>query len=196
MLHTKTKTGVPVTLTGVEYLGRPVVQVELDHPNLGSVSMLSDRYGEMQGQRGIIGTMHTTQKSMRACITVTKAEFESALAEAKDIGFREIAELKSGAKKIHLHYHDGEYLSGYSPSGRAGELLIELGVAKEVSSWGTHVNADLVSALGMEFTYSQAVEFARPALEVKQEKKSVAAHEHEAKFTEANRTGTPVVLRH
>jgi ribosomal protein L9 len=104
--------------------------------------------------------------------------------------------LLSGEDKIELAYHDGEYLSGYYPTGEAGSLLKELGLAKYVDGWGTHVNKEVVDALGKEFTYQQAVEFARPALEKVEAKKQEKEAARQAKFTEAKETGKPVVLRH
>jgi hypothetical protein len=104
--------------------------------------------------------------------------------------------LLSGEDKIELAYHDGEYLSGYYPTGEAGSLLKELGLAKYVDGWGTHVNKEVVDALGKEFTYQQAVKFARPALEKVEAKKQEKEAARQAKFTEAKETGKPVVLRH
>src|SRR5205807_124086 len=92
-------------------------------------------------------------------------------------------------------YHDGEYLSGYSASGRAAELLVALGLAEEVYGWGTLVETKAITALGTEFTYPAAAAFARPALEAKQDGKDAAAQERQAKFDEARRTGKPVLLR-
>ena len=75
---------------------------------------------------------------------------------------------------------------------------MKLGLAKEVAGWGVHVDAAAVKALGKNFTYPAAAEFARPALEAKAEKRAAAAAEKQAKFdaalTEAKATGKPAKL--
>ena len=105
----------------------------------------------------------------------------------------EIRAMKAGEQKITLHYHDGEYLSGYEVFGAAADLLEELGLAEYVDGWGYHV-AD-AAALGEEFTYSQAVEFTRPAREAAEAQKAAAYAARQAKFDEARETGRPVLLQ-
>jgi len=56
------------------------------------------------------------------------------------------------------------------------------------------VDSKLVEALGKEFTYAQAAEFARPALEAKAAEEDAQKREREEKFAEARLTGKPVRL--
>ena len=122
-----------------------------------------------------------------------KAE-EEAKKEAKEAA--EWEALKTGETKITVHYHDGEYLSGYSVHGKAAKLLEKLGLAKWVSGWGYRVDESLIDALGKEFTYPQAVEYFR--LEVEKEKARKKAEKEAAlqeKFDEAKATGKPVIIR-
>ena len=107
----------------------------------------------------------------------------------------EIRALKAGERKIVLRWHDGEYLSGWEVFGAAAALLEELGLAEYVDGWGYHVADAAVKALGKEFTYSQAVEFTRPAREAAEAQKAAADQERQAKFDEARETGKPVLLQ-
>lgn len=106
----------------------------------------------------------------------------------------EIRAMKAGELKITLHYHDGEYLSGYEVFGAAADLLEELGLAEYVDGWGYHVADAAVKTLGKEFTYSQAVEYTRPAREAAEAQKAAADQERKAKFERARETGRPVLL--
>ena len=107
----------------------------------------------------------------------------------------EMTALKDGTKLITLTYCDGEYLSGYAAYGQTAELLTKLGLAKYVDGWGTHVPQAIVDALGAEFTYHAAAEYAQPALDAKQARVAKAAADVAAKYAEAKRTGKPVILR-
>ncbi|WP_461369387.1 hypothetical protein [Candidatus Darwinibacter acetoxidans] len=124
----------------------------------------------------------------RAAEKAKKAAEEAARQE-------EIRAMKAGELKITLHYHDGEYLSGYEVFGAAADLLEELGLAEYVDGWGYHVADAAVKALGKEFTYSQAVEYTRPAREAAEAQKAAADQERKAKFDEARETGEPVLLK-
>jgi hypothetical protein len=106
----------------------------------------------------------------------------------------ELKALKAGEKEIVLHYHDGEYLSGYQVHGQEASLLKELGLAEWVDGWGYYVKSDVVNALGEEFTYPQAVEYSRPARDAKAAKTAQAEATRQAKFDEAKSTGEPVEL--
>jgi hypothetical protein len=203
-IKSKTTTGVEVVLTGEEHHGRPTVLVEFSHPKLGRVSFHSADFGERQGQHGIIG--YHSRSNQRVCVTVPRADFDAALADAKaaagelalarkKAAEEELAALKGGEKKIQLRYVDGEYLSGYTVSAPASGLLRELGLSEDVSGWGVHVSDQLVNAVGEEFTYQQAVEFARPALEAKAAKRAAKDAERADKFAEARQSGRPVELR-
>jgi hypothetical protein len=101
----------------------------------------------------------------------------------------------TGETPIRLHYHDGEYLSGYQVFGPAAELLIALGLAKPVSTWGTMVDHRAAKALGTEFTYAAAADYARPAQEAEAAKEAAAEAARQAKFAEAREIGKPVLLR-
>ena len=107
----------------------------------------------------------------------------------------EIRAMKAGELKITLHYHDGEYLSGYEVFGAAADLLEELGLAEYVDGWGYHVADAAVKTLGKEFTYSQAVEYTRPAREAAEAQKAAADQKRKAKFERARETGEPVLLQ-
>lgn len=117
-----------------------------------------------------------------------KAEAEAARAAEEE----EIQALKAGERKIVLHWHDGEYLSGWEVFGAAAALLEELGLAEYVDGWGYHVADAAVKALGKEFTYSQAVEYARPALEQKAAAEKKTAEERDAR--EARRASMKVEI--
>jgi len=187
----KTTTGTEVTLTGIEHYGHASVRVEFIHPKLGKMSFESGSYGERKGHHGILGHVG----SMPVCITVPRESFNAAMTEARQIRVQGISRIKAGEQKIKLRYHDGEYLSGYIvQTDYADELLIDLGVANHVSGWGVHVEPKLVAALGEEFTYAQAVEFARPELEKKQAAKEQRDVARAAKFAQAKETGKPVEL--
>lgn len=123
------------------------------------------------------------------------AEEEARKAAEKAAKEKELAELKSGQKKISLSYQDGEYLMGYTVYGQAAKLLEELGLAKYVSGWGVLVDESVVEAIGKEFTYQQAAEYARPAQEARAAKEAEKIAAEEAKFAEAKETGKPVLLR-
>lgn len=113
--------------------------------------------------------------------------------ERKDT--EELDNIVSGKTLIKVTYHDGEYLSGWKIyNDKAADLLIELGLAHEVSGWGTSVNDDAVEALSEEFTYQQAEEYAKPALEERAKAKAEKENEKQAKFDEAKITGKPVEL--
>ena len=187
----KTETGIEVTLTGQDDGYRPSVLVQLTHPKLGTVKTTGE-WATLQGRQGVViyaGGMHV-------CVTVPRESFDAALAEAVAIGEQEIADLKAGRKMIELHYHDGEYLSGEQVFGRAARLLCELGLAEEVSGWGTHVTSEIATQLGSSFTYDRAVAVAQPGLDACKAKKEAAASERATKFEEARATGKRVVLGH
>lgn len=124
-------------------------------------------------------------KSLKPEITAElkrrKAEAEAVkaaeAAEKEAAQQEEIRAIKAGEQAIKLHWHDGEYLSAWEVFGEAARLLEELGLAKYVEGWGYRVDMDTADALGQEFTYPQAVELARPAMEAAEaarNKKAVA----------------------
>jgi hypothetical protein len=107
----------------------------------------------------------------------------------------ELNNLMTGKTLIKVVYHDGEYLSGWKIyNEKAADLLVELGLAHKVSGWGISVNDDAVEVLGEEFTYQQAEEYAKPALEERAKAKAEKETEKQAKFDEAKITGKPVEL--
>lgn len=107
---------------------------------------------------------------------------------------REINDIKTGKQPIKARYHDGEYLSGYIVFGRAADLLIEIGLARYVAGWGVLLERSVVDALGESFTYPQAYELAKPALEETEKQKAAAEEKRRMKFEEAKTTGKPVEL--
>jgi len=161
-------------------------------------------------QNGQVGVHVTSGKPTAKQIEELKAAKPEILAELdrrelekearKQKELQEKADAKqrllSGEEKIKLTYCDGEYLSGYYPLGESSSILKELGLAKYIDGWGTHVNKEVIEALGTEFTYHQAVEFARPAMEKKEAEKKAKEEAIQAKFAEAKETGNPVMLHH
>ncbi|MBC7340868.1 MAG: hypothetical protein H5U02_00175 [Clostridia bacterium] len=125
-----------------------------------------------------------------------KARREAAEAERKAREEAERKDILEGRRPITVYWYDGEVLSAYMAGGIAAGLLEELGLAKYIEGWGWKVNKEVVEALGTEFTYQQAYEFARPAIEAKAEAKAKAEAVQQAKFQEAKATGRPVVLAH
>jgi hypothetical protein len=120
----------------------------------------------------------------------------------RDEAFAKVAELNipvvqadpDGAVMIKLHYHDGEYLSGHTLYGTEAKLLEKISMAKYVDGWGYLVNEKLVKALGTEFPYQEAVDYARPMLDARQAKIDREARLRQATFDLAAKTGEPVVL--
>lgn len=96
--------------------------------------------------------------------------------------------------KITLHYQEGEYLSAYTVHGEGAELLKKIGLARYVDGWGVKVFDGLEKALGTEFLYHQAIEFAQPMLNEKREREAFAKYCRDSKFAEAAGTGKPVIL--
>lgn len=107
---------------------------------------------------------------------------------------KELDDLRTGAAPIVCTYHDGEYLSGYTCHGPGADMLVRLGLAKEVSGWGVSVNDDVVKSLGTSFTYPAAVEYARPAMEAAAAKVAAKKAARDAKFATARETGEKVML--
>lgn len=152
------------------------------------------------GREGVLvaGPKRLNQKQ----VELVKKNRDAFIAELKAMKAEEEAKeaaeweaLKTGETKITVHYHDGEYLSGYTVHGKAAKLLEKLGLAKWVSGWGYRVDELLVEALGREFTYPQAVEYNRLAEEEKARKKAEKEAALQEKFDEAKRTGKPVIIR-
>ena len=148
------------------------------------------------GREGVLvaGPKRLNQKQ----VELVKKNRDAFIAELKAMKAEEEAKgeaLKTGETKITVHYHDGEYLSGYTVHGKAAKLLEKLCLAKWVSGWGYRVDELLVEALGREFTYPQAVEYNRLAEEEKARKKAEKEAALQEKFDEAKRTGKPVIIR-
>ncbi len=96
--------------------------------------------------------------------------------------------------QIHLHYYDGEYLSGYILHGEEAKLLEKLGLAKYVSGWGYHVNDEIVKRLGTDFSGADAWKLAQPAIEARERKQAEAEAARKTIFDIARRTGQKQVL--
>jgi hypothetical protein len=160
---------------------------------------------EKDGQPGVMlhGKATAKQKAMiiaakpEIIAELQRREAEKVARRAKEQAEREAEKqaILAGGKNITIEYHDGEYLMGYQVYGQAAELLVNLGLAKWVDGWGYHVASHAVKALGEEFTYQQAVECARPAIEAKEAAKAKREAERQAKFDEARETEKPVLLR-
>jgi hypothetical protein len=120
-----------------------------------------------------------------------KAEAEAARTAAEA---EELRALRTGEKPLEISYHDGEILSGWGAYGKSADLLVELGLAQYVSGWGYHVKDEVVRALGEEFTYPEAAEYARPIQEAKAAKKAAEEAARAEKFSQAAETGKAVLL--
>ena len=107
--------------------------------------------------------------------------------------------IKNNEKAFDLRYYDGEYLSGYAVYGEEAEILIELGLAKDISGWGCIVDNELIEALGTEFNYSQVVEYVTPKKEVKEVEQRIEQQKETERIeniiTTAKATGERQVLK-
>lgn len=144
-----------------------------------------DQIGQLRAAKGeIIAVLQKCEAAHEAREAQKKVELEA-----------ELEGLKNGTMLIKTSYHDGEYLMGYEVYGQAATLLEEIGVASYVSGWGTHVSEKVIKALGKEFTYQAAVEYARPAKEATVVKKAAKEADRQAKFDQARETGKKVLIR-
>lgn len=194
-IQSQTKAGAPVTLTPTEdRFGNPTVEVKVHHPEHGEVTFQSPHFGEprekhLKGNFGILGHFYSGGKRIPALVTVPKEDFDRAMELASQISEQRTEDLKSGREKIRLRHHYGEPLSGHMTAGshsrEAKSLLKKLGLAKEISGWGTRVDPKVVEALGEEFTYEQAFELARPALEEEAQREEQRAQRRQEKFEKA-----------
>ena len=110
---------------------------------------------------------------------------------------------------IRVWWSDGEYLSGWMPSGSKPAIawLETLKLAHYVSGWGNHVDSEVVKALvpGLRiadegsFTIQQADDLARPginaAIIAANDRRKASGDKRAAAFITAKSTGKPVVLR-
>jgi len=98
---------------------------------------------------------------------------------------------------IEIHYHDGEYLSGYTAYGDGVKLMESLGLARYVEGWGYYINDSVANALALngKISYNQAVDYSRPARVATENKVKAAQNKRDAIFAQARETGQPVVLR-
>lgn len=194
------------TLEGAELLvtaekadpwkGETLARSVVEHPTYGS--MLSC------GRVKIGGKMQTLclKLATRPELTALVRDWESAKKAAQEAEAAEAAaarkRLETGEDLIELTYHDGEYLSGYTAYGYAGELLVSLGLASEIAGWGVHIKHEVAKALGKSFTYPAAAEYARPALEaveaVEAAKEKARAEKVETARQKAIETGRPAEL--
>ena len=113
-------------------------------------------------------------------------------------------------EQVRLFWSDGEYLSGWMPSGSkpAIEWLEKLGLCHYVSGWGMHFERDAASetlvpgitiANGGSFTVKAADDFARPGInkrfETEYQTKIARLDKRAQAFAESISTGKPVILR-
>ena len=105
------------------------------------------------------------------------------------------AAILDGTEAIHATFQDGEYLSGYTVSDRdATQALVHLGVAREVSGWGTHIEQRVIDALGTTFTIPQVEAFTAPEREAQAQAQVVRESNRQAKIAEAQATGQRILL--
>lgn len=163
---TRTKNGTEVTLEALE---SGSVRLTWEHPEHGTCRMVTANFGPVKSGEGAVGEATakksgTTRPLGRLCVSIPRADFDAALAEARQMkaaaARSEREAVRSGAIRVSPSYHDGEHLSGHSVHGPAADLLVELGVAKHVAGWGVCVDAAAVRALGESFTYPEAAAYA------------------------------------
>jgi len=135
-----------------------------------------------------------THESAERAAEIIAQRKEEAKKEAERKREEEKQRIITGKQKIKVHFHDGEYLSGWEVVGVAADLLKELGLARYVSGWGMIVDSELVNRFGDEFTYQQAKEVADPQIKAKKEKEEAQKRILQAKFDEAKKTGKPVEI--
>jgi len=100
----------------------------------------------------------------------------------------------NGESPIVVQFHDGEYLSAYTAYGIGAKLLEELGLASYISGWGTRVDNELIDTIGKLFTYTQALEYAKPALEEKERQQKEKEEKNKEVFNKAHETGERQLL--
>ena len=111
----------------------------------------------------------TTSRPINSDIAFIKAN-KPAIIEAlkvirdKELEDKRIKQENLKNQNVKVTWMDGSPLSGYTVTQNK-ELLLELGLAKEISGWGTLVDEKLVEALGQEFTAEQAREYVKPIIE-------------------------------
>ncbi|NPV45245.1 MAG: hypothetical protein HPY70_14925 [Firmicutes bacterium] len=119
-------------------------------------------------------------------------------AEAKEKAEKEAERqaILNNEKPIEITFYNGEYLSGFTPSGVSTEIMKELGLAKHVSGWGLYIDNDTIEALGGKvFYYRDALALANARKQAEEEKKAAVDAARQAKFNEAKATGKPVLLQ-
>lgn len=104
-------------------------------------------------------------------------------------------DLINGVTTIKVSYRSGQALSGYITFRHEADLLKSLGVAKEIGGWRTTVDKELIEALGEEFTYQQAADYAKPVVEERKKDKEKKEAKIKAKTEESKRTGEKVAIR-
>lgn len=104
-------------------------------------------------------------------------------------------DLINGVATIKVSYRSGPALSGYIIFGHEADLLKSLGIARKTGGWRTIVDEKLIEALGEEFTYQQASDYAKPVLEERKKEKANKEAKMKAKMEEAKRTGEKVAIR-
>lgn len=122
-----------------------------------------------------------------------KEEAEKKAAE-EAARIEEARAIRAGELTIKPTVRDYDGIPLYEVYGEAAKALKEIGAAKDIA-YSTQVNWEVIKALGMEFTLSQAAEFTRPAREAKEAAKRAREEERRARFDEAKRTGQRVELR-
>lgn len=183
----KTKSGLDVELVATA----DEVTFVVDHPQAGRLTGTVDIW---DSNKGVAWTSAYTGKQ-RVGLSISKADYDVAMADKQAAKEAELADIRTGKTPVTVKYHDGEYLSGYEVFGPAADMLVQLGVAKDVNGWGTEVERGLIDRFGTAFTYQQATEYAQPRLDAKAEAKAQAEAKRAAIFDEAKETGKPVLLR-
>ena len=124
-----------------------------------------------------------------------KAKIEAQKEEKEAARLLEIENIKNSVVKITAHYHDGEYLSGYTVYGEAGQLLEKLGILHYTSGWGYYIKDEVIKVLGTEFTYADAVAYMQPKIETREAKKAEEKAKEDKIFKYAKASGIKQVLK-
>jgi len=149
-----TKTGTKVTLTAkLGYLNRPTVRASFRHPKAGQIELDLSGYGK-NGAHGVF-------RGQCVLLTIPRADYDAAMAKARELIDAEITKIRTGETRIELSRWEGSPLSGWITTTRfAAPLLKELGIARDMLGWGCLVDAKAAEVLGESFTFAEAANYA------------------------------------
>ena len=118
-------------------------------------------------------------------------------AEKEDALNQKIEKIKSGEIVIKATWYEGSPLSGYMVhDNEACQLLKKLGLAHDVSGWGTVIDWQFMEKVGDNFSYLQALEYTQPKRDKAEAAKKAKEEKLNKALAEAKETGNPVVIGH